>query len=212
MTTEKHCLPSTLSTELEVLRLSLKDQSLTLDKLKQALAHRGWAMLLVILSLPFCFVAIPGLSIPFGIAICCIGLHIMIGREPWLPRFIMHRRLSTARSHQLLTAAIRVARMLESFVRPRLGFFYKGQVVSRLIGLAIVIAGSGLMLPLPIPFSNSLPAWAVVLLAVGMLEKDGLCVLLGHLTAVASWIFIGLTSVFALEGFRRLLDSAWLTE
>jgi len=86
----------------------------------------------------------------------------MIGREPWLPRFIMHRRLSTARSHQLLTAAIRVARMLESFVRPRLGFFYKGQVVSRLIGLAIVIAGLGLMLPLPIPFSNSLPAWAVV--------------------------------------------------
>jgi hypothetical protein len=115
MTTEKDCLPSTLSTELEVLRLSLKDQSLTLDELKQALAHRGWAMLLVILSLP-------------------------------------------------------------------------------------------------IPFSNSLPAWAVVLLAVGMLEKDGLCVLLGHLTAVATWIFIGLTSVFAIEGFRTLLDSAWLTE
>ena len=183
MTTEKHRLQSPLSTELEVLRLNLKDQSLTLDKLKQALAHRGWAMLLV-----------------------------MIGREPWLPRFIMHRRLSTARSHQLLTAAIRMARMLESFVRPRLGFFHKGQVVSRLIGLAIVIAGLGLMLPLPIPFSNSLPAWAVVLLAVGMLEKDGLCVLLGHLTAVATWIFIGLTSVFAIEGFRRLLDSAWLTE
>jgi Exopolysaccharide synthesis, ExoD len=54
----------------------------------------------------------------------------------------------------------------------------------RLIGLGIVIAGLGLRLPLPIPFSNSIPAWAVVLLAIGMMEKDGLCVLLGHLTAI----------------------------
>jgi hypothetical protein len=59
----------------------------------------------------------------------------------------------------------------------------------RLIGLGIVIPVLGLMLPLPIPFSNSIPALAVVLLAIGMLEKDGLCVLLGHLTAVATWVY-----------------------
>ena len=76
----------------------------------------------------------------------------------------------------------------------------------RLIGLGIVIAGLGLMLPLPIPFSNNIPAWAVVLLAIGMMERDGLCVLLGHLTAIIAWVFIGLTSVFAVGGFQRLLD------
>src|SRR5258707_13167883 len=212
MTTEQSFSQSHLSSDLETLHARMKDKALTLAEVKQALKGRGSAMLLILLALPFCFVAIPGLSMPFGISICLIGVCLAIGREPWLPRFIMHRRLSTARSTQLLTAAIKMARMLESFVRPRLGFFHKGQVVSRLIGLAIVIAGLGLMLPLPIPFSNSLPAWAVVLLAVGMLEKDGLCVLLGNLTARATWIFIGLTSVFAIEGFRRLLDSAWLTE
>jgi len=61
-------------------------------------------------------------------------------------------------------------------------------------------------LPLPVPFSNSIPAYAVVLLALGMMENDGLCVLLGHLTAIATWAFIGLTSVFAVGGFQRLLD------
>jgi hypothetical protein len=76
-----------------------------------------------------------------------------------------------------------------------------------LIGLGIVIASLGLMLPLPIPFSNSIPAWAVVLLAIGMMEKDGLCVLLGHLTAMGTWVFIGLTSAFAVGGFQRLFDS-----
>jgi hypothetical protein len=76
----------------------------------------------------------------------------------------------------------------------------------RLIGLGIVIAGLGLMLPLPIPFSNNIPAWAVVLLAIGMMERDGLCVLVGHLTAIVAWVYIGLTSVLAVGGFQRLLD------
>jgi hypothetical protein len=144
---------------------------------------------------------------PFGIVICLIGTSLAIGREPWLPQFIMHRRLSTTRSAQLLTGAIKVARQLEKFVRPRLAFLHAGPGMLRLIGLGIVIASLGLMLPLPIPFSNSIPAWAVVLLAIGMMEKDGLCVLLGHLTAMGTWVFIGLTSAFAVGGFQRLLDS-----
>jgi hypothetical protein len=207
MTTDQSSSQSHLSTDLETLHARVKDKALTLAELKQALKGRGSAMLLILLALPFCFVAIPGLSTPFGIAICLIGGCLAIGREPWLPRFIMQRRLSTARSDQLLTAAIKVARQLEKFVRPRFAFLHAGPGMLRLIGLGIVIASLGLMLPLPIPFSNSIPAWAVVLLAIGMMEKDGLCVLLGHLTAMGTWIFIGLTSAFAVGGFQRLLDS-----
>jgi hypothetical protein len=207
MTTDTHNLRSRLSTDLAALRSRMKDQSLTLGEFKLALRGRGSAMLLVLLALPFCFVAIPGLSIPFGIAICCIGARMMIGREPWLPRSILHRRLSTARSHQLLTSAIKLARMLESFVRPRFGFLHAGPVMPRVTGLGIVIASLGLMLPLPIPFSNSIPAWAVILLAIGTMEKDGLCVLLGYLTVVATWVFIGLTSMFAIGGIQTVLHS-----
>jgi len=117
-------------------------------------------MVLILLALPFCFVAIPGLSMPFGITICLIGTSLAIGREPWLPHFIMHRRLSTARSDDLLTGAIKVARQLEKFVRPRLAFLHARPGMLRSIGLGIVIASLGLMLLLPIPFSKSIPAWA----------------------------------------------------
>jgi len=207
MTTDKSTSQSHLSTDLEILRARVKGKSLTLAELKQALKGRGSAMLLVLLALPFWFVAIPGLSTPFGIAICLIGACLVIGREPCLPGLIMRRRLSTARLAQLLTGAIKVARKLEKFVRPRLSSLHAGPGMLRLIGCGIVIAGLGLMLPLPIPFSNNIPAWAVVLLAIGMMERDGLCVLLGHLTAILAWVFIGLTSVFAVGGFQRLLDS-----
>jgi hypothetical protein len=206
MTTNEGASQPRLSTDLEMLHARLKGKSLTLAELKQALKGRGSAILLILLALPFCFIAIPGLSTPFGIAICLIGARLIIGREPWLPRFIMRRRLSTARLDQLLSGSIKVACKLEKFARPRLAFLHAGPGMLRLIGLGIVIAGLGLMLPLPIPFSNSIPAWAVVLLAIGMMEKDGLCVLLGHLTAIVALVFICLTSVFAIGGFQRLLD------
>jgi hypothetical protein len=207
MTADQSSSQPHLSTDLEALHARVKGQALTLAELKQALKGRGSAMLLILLALPFCFVAIPGLSMPFGIAISLIGVCLATGREPWLPRFIMSRRLSTARSTQLLTGAIKVARQLEKYVRPRLAFLHAGPGMLRLIGLGIVIAGVALMLPLPIPFSNSIPAWAVVLLAIGMMEKDGLFVLLGHFAAMGTWVFIGLTSALAVGGFQRFLDS-----
>jgi hypothetical protein len=206
MTTNGSAYQSRLSTDLELLQARIKGKSLTLVELKQSLKGRGSAMLLILLALPFCFIAVPGLSTPFGIAICLIDACQVMGREPWLPRFILRRRLSTTRLAQLLTGAIRIARQLEKFVRPRLAFLHDGPGMLRLIGVGIVIASLGLMLPLPIPFSNSIPAWAVVLLAIGMMENDGLCVLLGHLTAIAAWAFIALTSVVAVGSFQRLLD------
>jgi hypothetical protein len=207
MTTDQNTSHSHLSTALESLHGRLKGKSLTIAELKQALKERGSAMLLVLLALPFCFIAIPGLSMPFGIAICLIGACLVIGREPWLPSFIMRWRLSTTRLAQLLSGAIKMARQLEKYVRPRLAFLHSVPGMRQLIGVGIIIAGLALMLPLPIPFTNTIPAWAIVFLAIGMMEKDGLFVLLGHLTAIVTWIFIGLTSAFAVRGFQDFLDA-----
>jgi hypothetical protein len=206
MTNSEGSSQSRLSADLKTLQDRVKGKSLTLAELKQSLSGRGSGLLLILLALPFCFISIPVLSTPFGIAICLIGTCLAMGREPWLPAFIMGRRLSNIRLAQILAAAVKIARQLEKYVRPRLAFLHAGPGMLRLIGAAIAVAGLGLMLPLPIPFSNNVPAWAVVLLAVGMMEKDGLCVLLGHITAILAWVFIALTSVFAVGGFQRLLD------
>jgi hypothetical protein len=207
MTIDLKTSRSHLSSDLETLHDRLKGKSLTVAELKQALKGRGSAMLLVLLALPFCFIAVPGLSMPFGIAISLIGGCLVIGREPWLPRFIMRWRLSNTRLAQLLSGAIKMARQLERHVRPRLAFLHTVPGMQRLIGLGIIIAGLALMLPLPIPFTNTIPAWAIVFLAIGMMEKDGLFVLLGHLTVIVSWIFIGLTSAFVVKGFHGLLNA-----
>src|ERR1700751_1492297 len=122
MTTNEGASQPRLSTDLEMLHAQVKGKSLTLAELKEALKGRGSAMLLILLALPFCFIAIPGLSTPFGIAICLIGGCLAMGREPWLPPFVMRRRLSTRRLAPTLTGATKVARQLEKFFWPRLVF------------------------------------------------------------------------------------------
>jgi len=88
ITTDKNSSPSRLSSELEALHARFQDKSLTVEGLKRALKDRGTAVLLVQLVLPFCFVAIPSLSTPFGIAISLIRACPLIGREPETPSLL----------------------------------------------------------------------------------------------------------------------------
>jgi hypothetical protein len=207
-TTQSTPASSRLSAELEALRARTQGQSLTLGELHRALDARGPALLLLLLALPFCVIAIPGLSTPFGLAIGLIGACLALGREPRLPRCLLQRRLPPERAGPLLAGAARMARRLEGPVRPRWAFLHAGPGMARLAGVSVALAGLGLMLPLPIPFSNALPAWAVVLLAMGLMEQDGLFVLLGHLTVLTGWLFIGLTSAaLSFKGLDKLLEA-----
>jgi hypothetical protein len=197
-------LPPPLSSDLAALRLSSAGRSMTVDELQAALKGRGVAMLLLLLALPFCLVPVPGLSTPFGIAVLLIGIRIAFLQKPWLPKFVRQRRISAPRLVKVLTGGIRFAKLMEKVVKPRMHFLHSCPGAMNLIGLGIAAGGLLLLLPLPIPFSNMVPAWAVVLLTAGMMERDGLVVLLGHTVTLVSWAVILLAWLFGAEGIQKL--------
>lgn len=200
-------LPSRLSADLEALRVASAGKPLTVEELQSALKGRGVAMLLLLLSLPFCFIPVPGLSTPFGIAVLLMGIRIAFGQKPWLPKLIRQRSISPSRLVKVLTGGIRFARIMEKIVKPRMQFLHRWPGAMNLIGVGIASGGLLLLLPLPIPFSNFAPAWAVVLLSAGMMERDGVLVLLGHLVTLLSWGFIVLASLFGAEGIQKLFNT-----
>lgn len=196
--------PSRLSGDLEELRRRSAGHSLTVDALEKALKGRGFAMLLLLLALPFCVIPVPGLSTPFGLAVFIIGIRIAAGLKPWLPAFVLRKRISPARLVKVLDGGLRFARMLEKVVKPRMHFLQRWPGMMNLIGLGIASGGLLLLLPLPIPFSNTIPAWAVVLLSAGMMERDGLLVLLGHITTLVSWAFMALCWLAGAQGIEKI--------
>ena len=182
---------------------------MTLGELEEILQGRGFGMFLLLLALPFTFpIAIPGLSVPFGIVIMFIGLRIALGRKPSLPGFILRRPIKYAVLEKIILFGLKLSTKLEKVVKPRMHFLQRWPGMMNLIGLGIASGGLLLSLPLPplIPFSNTIPAFAVLLLTAGMIERDGLLVLIGHCVNIIAWIYFGVMFTFAGHGINRLWD------
>lgn len=193
--------PRRLSADLRDLLLETAGRSLTLGELEDILKGRGFGLFLLLTALPFVFpIQIPGLSVPFGIVIMLIGLRIALGRKPSLPGFILGRRVPQVVLEKTLALGLKIAARLEKLVRPRMHFLQRWPGMINLIGLGIASGGLLLALPLPplIPFSNTIPALAVLFLTAGLIERDGLLVLIGHVTNIAAWIYFGV--MFAAYG------------
>jgi hypothetical protein len=87
-------------------------------------------------------------------------------------------------------------------LRPRWAPLTGTAVLKQLHAIVILVSALILLLPLPIPFSNVLPAWAIFLMACGLLERDGLFVFLGYVAFVigaAYFILLGEIAQEAVE-------------
>jgi hypothetical protein len=181
--------PRRLSADLRALLEEANGRAITVAEIEHILRGRGVAMLILLLSAPFLIPA-PGLSVPFGIAICVLGLRIAIGGPSALPKFILRHEVKYKTLKAVITRVSRVVEKLEKHIRPRMRFLQEHPRMVNLIGAAIISSGLILSLPLPIPFSNAFPAVSIMCLAAGFMERDGLLVLWGHVLGVLSWVYL----------------------
>ncbi|MDB6154430.1 MAG: exoD [Chthoniobacteraceae bacterium] len=197
-----------LSTDLQELLAEANGRSLTLGQLEAILQGRGFALFILLLSLPFLSpIAIPGLSVPFGVVIMFIGVRIVMGRKPALPRFILGRKVSYVILEKMVNIGLKLCKKMEKVVRPRMHFLQRSPGMINLIGAGIASGGLLLCLPLPplIPLSNTIPAASILLLTAGMVERDGLMVLLGYITNIAAWIYFTVMFLMIGGGIKHLL-------
>ena len=97
---------------------------------------------------------------------------------------LQRKQLPAGFFDRVFAVAGKVIALLETFLRPRLALISAPGAMLQLHALFILISALVLLLQLPIPFSNSFPAWTILLLGAGMLERDGLFILLGYLVFV----------------------------
>jgi hypothetical protein len=174
--------------------------TVTLRRLLVLVGEHGMLFLCALLTIPFLIpVSIPGVSTVFGAAIILISLGITMNRLPWLPDRLMDRELDAVKLSGILRRGADVVARVEAYIRPRMGAITDGPVASRINGLALIFSGVLLMAPLGlIPFSNTLPAFAILLLAVGMSQRDGLVVIAGYAMILASVIYFGVLAYLAV--------------
>jgi hypothetical protein len=195
--------PRKLSDELAELHARAGDRAVPLREVIYVLGTRAYLLLVILLALPFIQpVPLPGLSTPLGLAIVLIALRLSLGQKAWLPMKIQRAKLPAGFFGQVVRVTERLLRFLESVLRPRWPALTAAGWSNQLHALVILVSALVLLLPLPIPFSNLLPAWAIFLMACGLLERDGLFVSLGYvafaLTALY-FVFLGNIAQEAVE-------------
>ena len=185
---------------------------MAIRQMVDVLHGRGMQMVIVLLCLPFLApVTIPGISIPFGLAIALCGVRLAFGHKPWLPGFILNRHVSYPMLERMVRFGDGFYRRLEKIIRPRMSVLLEGSVMTAVIGLAIAIAGILLSLPIPPPFplTNTIPGFAIILMALGIMERDGLLILIGYVLTVIAAIYVGLIAILGKAGVEHLWR--WLT-
>jgi hypothetical protein len=181
-----------LSEEIARLVASFSERPVRLREIIEITHGRGYTLLLILLALPFCTpIPLPGLSTPFGVVIALIGFRLALREKPWLPERLLNTQLPPTFFPRFLSATRRLMRGLEFCLRPRWTWLLDAGVLHHGYGVVILVCGLFLLLPLPVPFSNTLPALTVVLLAAAMLERDGYFVIAGLVMFTATLGFFG---------------------
>lgn len=191
---------------------SIQGETITLRELLEKIGEQGLLLFCMILTLPFLFpVSIPGVSTVFGLTILLIGIGVTLNRLPWLPTRLKERKIATESLIPVLQKGANVLARFERFVKPRYPVLTHGSTVNRFNGVMLVLSAVLLMFPLGlIPFSNTLPALAILFLAIGMLQRDGIFIGLGYLMILATVIYFGAlfaAAVLAGQGIMSLLGS-----
>ncbi|MFT3783470.1 MAG: exopolysaccharide biosynthesis protein [Nibricoccus sp.] len=203
--------PLKLSEELARLQKEFAERAVKLQEVIEVLRGRAYLLLLVLLSLPFCTpIPLPGLSTPFGLVIAFIGFRLTLGMKPWLPKKLLNTELPAGFFGKLVQFTRKILTFFEKLLRPRLDILTRTDLLKRIHAIVICLGGLALALPIPIPFTNTFPAWAVLLIACGLLERDGLFVIGGYVVfaaGIAYFFLLGEAAQHLMEGVHHLIEA-----
>ena len=157
---------------------------LELHEILAMMGERAYGVMMLVLSLPNAIGlgAIPGLSTIFGVPQMVLALQMIVGRKQlWLPRTLLDRSIPRREFVRVVDKAMPHLEKVERYLRPRWEYLAEG-VAEPLLGVAFLILA--IVVSLPIAFGNQPPAVAMALLALGMIERDGVFVVAGLIGGV----------------------------
>jgi hypothetical protein len=114
----------------------------------------------------------------------------------------MSRQIDAAAMAGSMRSGAKTFARIDRIIRPRLLVLTHGATMNRLNGLILILNGIMLIFPLGgVPFSNTLPGIAILLLAAGMVQRDGVLLIAGYAMTLLSIIyFVGLALVVVAAG------------
>lgn len=161
---------------------------ITVGDLLRSMDGRAFGALLLIFAFPNVLPAPPGLAAFLGLPLLYLSAQMMLARLPWLPPFIDKRSLSRENFRALIDRGNPILARVEKLLAERLVMLTSAPAERVLGALCLILS---LVLMLPIPFGNLMPALAICVIALGILERDGYWILAGLAVSAAAFVWVG---------------------
>lgn len=192
-----------LSDVIEAVLREAGAEPLRLGDLIDRTAERGFGLLMLMLGLPMLIPVLPpGSSTIVGPIYAIFAVQMLRGaRHPWVPARLRARTLSPKTVAALRARGLPMLRRAERFSRPR-GLWLSERAALRLAGIVVFLMGVVLLSPLP--FLNTLPAISVMLIGMGLLNRDAAFMLAGMAVGGVSLGLIGLSAALILVLLERV--------
>ncbi len=154
--------------------------SVTVEEILSALGDRVYALLIVVLGIPNCLPMPPPIPLICGLLLAFVAPQLALGRRtPWIPRAVLTRSVKRSDIARVVRRAVPLFEKLERYSRPRLVLLVE-PIALRVIGLILMVLAVALICSPPI-FGQMPLGFAICLIGLGLVERDGLIVLGGIL-------------------------------
>lgn len=178
-------------------------ERVTIGEIDLVLEERSFGLSMVIFALPCCVPTPPGIATVCGIILALIAIQIVAQRPRlWLPTRLARRGILRGDLARVLDRVLPRVRWFEKYCRPRAPPF-TGRVAETAVGIVVVILGIVLILPIPL-LGTLPPGFAIVILALGLLEQDGVVVAAGILASLIAFILGATMTWAAILGILQL--------
>ncbi|WP_213742568.1 exopolysaccharide biosynthesis protein [Bradyrhizobium sp. dw_411] len=172
-----------------------------LDWLLGHLQKRAFGLLLLILAIA---IIIPGLGVVASFAMVFPAVEMLLGRDrPTLPHFLTKRPFAAQRFTKWAARALPVLRAIERVSRSR--WHTPAAATKRTLGLLVLLLVlSGIW---PLPLINVVPAITIAVLAIALLQEDGLLLAVAFSVGILSLLAFGLLVWKSADALEHLFSS-----
>jgi len=187
----------TIAEALRQLGVGPAEEPVTIGQLVTQLDARAQSLVLLLLAAPNLTPgpSMPGFSTIFGVPLCIVAFEMMLGRPHLrLPNFIARRVYTRGRVAAFVARLMPLLHRFETVLKPRVPDLAGSR---RLVGAVCLILG--LLLLFPIPVFSLLPAFVIVVIALGRLAQDGLVIAVGLALTVLTLAIFGVVVWLGLE-------------
>lgn len=179
--------PASASTLLTEFADTWASDRVRLVDIVDVLKERVYGLLLLIFAIPNAIPnPVPGITAVLGLPLVIIAAQLLFGRNrPWFPAVIGERAIQTEDFRRFVRQAEPWLKRMERMLTQRAAFMFTPLGERLLAAVALAMA---VVLTLPIPLANLLPAVSICFIALALIEFDGVMALIGMAMAAVSMV------------------------